>query len=469
MLAQLLNREFLLKSMEKLSQGIKEQAEHYDKGDPAVAKLMEEAGVDVDDLRRAGDEFEEALGREKPRLREKLDDIAFFPRDPVLGLAQSALQQFCEEKKSDSIQNGTRGASAAQNIAVTDEEIDDSLAMFLSGSPPQRGLWGKYELLDIGWANCLAAIGVRAWRGRHPFNNNPAEPFQISNRARVILLSDWASGLPRARKVSGVIREILDEADAASRDKHVLHLGDVYYSGHPSEYEDNFLAYWPVEKKEADNISSWSLNANHDMYSGGWGYFDYLLRDDIRFKGHKDSNGIASSFFSLENDNWLILGLDTGYHEDRIFDPHDLYGGQAEWVKERLSSAPQKKGILLSHHQPFSSYEEGGENLLEKLANPLKAGSVGAWFWGHEHRCVLYEPRENIMYPRCIGHGGAPFHVPGAPPAGVAYEYRQGFYDLLESWNYFGFVVMDFEGEAINVRYVNERGLTHHEEVIHKN
>ena len=61
-----------------------------------------------------------------------------------------------------------------------------------------------------------------------------------------------------------------------------------------------------------------------------------------------------------------------------------------------------------------------------------------------------------------------PFHIPGKPPAGVAYEYNQGFQGLVESWNYFGFVVMDFEGETIKVRYINERGVEHHSEEIHK-
>ena len=27
-------------------------------------------------------------------------------------------------------------------------------------------------------------------------------------------------------------------------------------------------------------MTSWALNGNHDMYSGGWGYFDHLLADE---------------------------------------------------------------------------------------------------------------------------------------------------------------------------------------------
>ena len=81
----------------------------------------------------------------------------------------------------------------------------------------------------------------------------------------------------------------------------------------------------------------------------------------------------------------------------------------------------------------------------------------------------FYEPRHKIEYPRCIGHGGIPFYVSDDPlPAsqGVTYEYRDGFDDLLETWNYFGFVVLDFEDDVINVRYINERNYEHKSEIL---
>ena len=470
MLAQLLKRDFMLKSMKTLSHGMLQQAQRHAQADPDVLQLLNQFELDIRDLQVASEEFDAAIKREIARETAELVNSAFFPRDPVVSLAQSALQEFCEAKKPDRIvKTAARGIAAPQHVAVTDTEMDPFLASFLASDSPERRLLGKYEMLDIGWANCLAAIGVRRWRNRHPFNDKPAQPVSISNRARVVLLSDWGSGLPRAKKVSEAAREALDAPNVADRDKHVIHLGDVYYSGLAREYENNFLASWPVKTKEAQVISSWALNANHDMYSGGWGYFDYLLQEDSRFKRQQDADGQASSFFSLENDHWLILGLDTGYHENIIFDAHDLYGNQSQWVNERLAAAPNKKGILLSHHQPFSFFEEGGEKLLAKLNGPLTNGRVRAWFWGHEHRCALYEPHKDVQYPRCIGHGGIPFYVSRSdPPKGVSYEYRDGFSDLLESWNYLGFVVLDFEDDKIAVSYINERGGKHHEEIITK-
>ena len=467
MISQLLNRDFMLRSTHRLHQAIKAQSKKYDNGDFDVIRQMEEAAVEPDDLQRAAEAFNGVLQKESNAFDQHGE--VFFPRDAVVSIVQSALQQYCDEKRQQNVISQPRRAAATKNIAVTDYQMDPALAEFLSGPPPQRGLWKKYELLDIGWANCLAAIGVRKLFSSHPFNSQPAVPVKIGNRARVILVGDWGSGLDRAQKVASVIRDQIDDPSATTRDKHVIHLGDVYYCGLPREYENNFLKYWPVQSKEASTISSWTLNANHDMYSGGWGYFEYVLRDDPRFKRHRDRDDNASSFFSLENNDWQILGLDTGYHDNLIFDAHDLYGDQPSWVADRIAKNPKKNCILLSHHQPFSAFESGGDKLLKKLEAPLRRGGVRAWFWGHEHRCALYQPREGIEYPRCIGHGGVPFYVSKKKlPLGVSYEYKEGFRNLVEKWNYFGFAVLDFEDQVINVRYINERGNKHHEERIVK-
>lgn len=466
MIKQILEKNFMLKSATTLRLSMNEMIQRA-ANSPEINRLLENEEVSVADLQEAEAELRQAIERESARAPEKEDHVSFFPRDAVISLAQSALQQYCEVKKpSEVIQKSDeiRAASEQGDIPVADRELSFKLQNFLADQT-QRQLLDDYELADIGWANCLLSLGVRNWRGLHPFNPKPATPFKIGDNARVILFSDWGSGLPRAQKVSAEMRKELLDPAAAHRDKHVVHLGDVYYSGWAKEYEENVLPYWPVLAGEEDKFSSWSLNANHDMYSGGKGYFDYLL-GDRRFKRQE-----KSSFFSLENDNWLLLGLDTGYHENRVFDAHDLYGEQDRWAYRQLSAADGKTGILLSHHQPFSAYEKGGEKLLDKLRSPLDEKLVQAWFWGHEHRCTFYEERENITYPRCIGHGGIPFYVDdGDLPTekGVLKEYRDGFDDLLEAWNYFGFVVLDFEGDKIHARYINERGDVHEQETLSK-
>ena len=51
------------------------------------------------------------------------------------------------------------------------------------------------------------------------------------------------------------------------------------------------LDLWPVTADQAGaGVTSWSLNGNHDMYSGGFGYFQTLLADP-RFAAQRSPDG----------------------------------------------------------------------------------------------------------------------------------------------------------------------------------
>ena len=277
-----------------------------------------------------------------------------------------------------------------------------------------------------------------------------------------MLVGDWATGVPRARKVAKLIARELANGTVAGLEQHVVHLGDVYYSGWEHEVRSRFLKYWPVEEVEADRIGSWALNANHDMFSGGHGYFQTLL-GDVRFRRQQ-----GASFFSLHNRHWNILGLDTAW------DDHGLKDPQTDWLRSEVH-AGGRKTLLLSHHQLFSPYEtvpqEPGR-LPEKILPILARTPVTAWFWGHEHRCVCMNQTDSVKFPRCVGHGGVPVYMNHAEsdpyPASVVYEYRKFISKSLgvEKWALFGFVVLDFDGDMVTVRYIDENGNVHRTESI---
>jgi hypothetical protein len=172
-------------------------------------------------------------------------------------------------------------------------------------------------------------------------------------------------------------------------------------------------------------------------------------------------NQAGSSFFSLENDYWQILGLDSAY------EGYDLFGLQANWVKEMRQAAPKKKGILLSHHQLFSVFDKGAPKMQEKLQPVLDSGLITAWLWGHEHRCIVYKPHGNLRFPRCIGHGGVPVWAPDTTlPAGVIWQETDYLDEGLERFARFGFAVLEFENEKIRVTYRGEKGQIRFEETI---
>ena len=295
----------------------------------------------------------------------------------------------------------------------------------------------------------------------------PESPAQVPvlagpgwDRARLILAGDWGSGLPRAQRVATAMRAEMEQGQREGVDTHVIHLGDVYYSGWEYEYENRFLKHWPVRPAEADRIGSWSLNGNHDMYSGGYAYYGTLL-GDARF-----ARQAGSSFFQIENAHWRIFGLDTAWDENGLKDP------QAAWIRHGMAGDPRKT-IFLSHHQLCSAYEDTpavGSVLREKLGNILTGEGIAAAFWGHEHRCVLYDAMAGVRYPRLIGHGGIPTYMThdarASLPASVTFEDRRFIENGFERWAYFGFSVLDFEHSRINVRYVDETGETIRSEIL---
>lgn len=293
-------------------------------------------------------------------------------------------------------------------------------------------------------------------------------------------LVSWSSAIgardSRApRKVAEVMAEEVVKALGEGREAHVVHLGDVYYSGMADEVARHVLApgMWPVSAEQASGgVTSWSLNGNHDMYGGGFGYFQTLLGDE-RFSGQRSPDGKPTSYFRLRSPSWDIVGLDTAWDSDVL--SRGMVGvledPQAEYVA-RVAEESARKPMLLSHHQLVSVYdiEDLGPTLPAKLAPLLGDGRVSAWLWGHEHRCMGFGPAEGVKTSRCIGHGGVPVlmtHTPeeAIPSPGVWQETAFSKYRG-DRWGRMGCAILDFAGPRIEVRYRDEQGTVSRAETI---
>src|SRR5262249_11327203 len=154
------------------------------------------------------------------------------------------------------------------------------------------------------------------------------------------------------------------------------HMGDVYYAGEEHEQRERLLDVFP---KSNQLKRRFALNGNHDMYSGGHGYFEVTLKEF----------GQAASYFCLRNANWQLIALDTAYKD------HDLKEPQLDWLKAQLNNAGGRKNVLLTHHQMFSCFEDVPGELSDKIGPLLDAGKVHAWFWGHEHKNIVYLKHRN--------------------------------------------------------------------------
>jgi hypothetical protein len=217
-----------------------------------------------------------------------------------------------------------------------------------------------------------------------------AEATPVSNNFRIALLGDWGTGLYGAPACASSITADTDGYDL------LLHLGDVYYSGLDVEIQERFLDLWPHN----GSAISRSLNGNHEMYTGGHGYFGLLLPKLQQ----------SSSYFALQNDYWTLIALDSAYNQDPGGQEGNLDQLQIDWLTKVIAAAGDRKITLFSHHQPFSQLDPNqGPKLIAALQPFLEARRISAWYWGHEHRCVLYDPHPAYRFQgRCVGHGGFP-------------------------------------------------------------
>ena len=338
--------------------------------------------------RSFGEAFDHAAGR---RLTERsaFESAEDPVEDTVLRAELSAALAVLQE---ESVRQGpgvmaavpNQLASLLQSRMIEVPPPGDLQA--LSHAPhPKSAFEVKYDEHDIlGWVGSVFTwwkkITPEPWRAAP----EAPDPIGTGSRLRIAMMADWGTGLYGAPVCARSIQQDPGHLDL------MVHLGDIYYSGTVGEVRTRFLNVWPVR---ADAISR-ACNANHEMYTGGEGYFKVLL----------PAFGQAASYFALQNDHWVLVGLDSAYED------HDFAGNQAAWLETIVQRAGDRKVVVFSHHQPYSLFDSQGPKLVSKLARLLSARRLFAWYWGHEHRCVLYDQHPAWgLHGRCIGHGGYPY------------------------------------------------------------
>jgi hypothetical protein len=295
-----------------------------------------------------------------------------------------------------------------------------------------------------------------AFRRRHHFPTYKADGsgslgvFPLpDDPCTVAVAADWGTGTRSAYRVAELIGHRNPEV--------TIHLGDIYYSGTPEEVNDFFLGPWPRGSK-----ATYALNANHEMYSGGTGYFDHVLP---ALKQH-------ASYFALQTLHWRILALDTGYSA-RTFPLLELLNPSIhlpsetlEWLADVVfkDATDRRPVVVLSHHQWFSAFDTEYAQIGRDLAPYLD--KVLLWLWGHEHRFAAYAPASLDGLPRvrarCIGHGGMPTDIQRAPVRTtrplVCVDDRKRTTVQGEPVGFCGFATLRFDGPSLTIAYVDEAG-----------
>jgi len=332
--------------------------------------------ADVVSPRRLGESLIKAMPELQARARLESADAQATRQ--LLNSLKESVAIISAEPESPGVMATFRDPTSSLLQTFLAQQVSDSKV-----NPVRAGgLEAKFDSNDIlGWFGSFFTWWKKI--SPHPWLQGDVKADPFPDIARVALLADWGTGLYGAP----VCAESIAKDTAGFQ--LVMHLGDVYYSGDEQEMQDRFLKLWP----RVDGAINRALNGNHEMYTGGKAYFGTTL----------PSFQQKASYFAFQNKHWLLICLDTAYAE------HDLAGDQANWVTQLIAGAGERKVILFSHHQPYSILDIQGPKLIAKLRPHLEGRRIYAWYWGHEHRCVIYEPHSKWgLLGRCIGHSGFP-------------------------------------------------------------
>lgn len=322
----------------------------------------------------------------------------------------------------------------------------------------------KFSECDaVGWSECLTTyLAYKASLGTLPYRQNQNVVIDLDSSTKLAIIGDWGTG-------DSVAINLLQQVAALKPDV-LIHLGDVYYAGTTSECHANF--YDVCREILGNSFPLYSLCGNHDMYSGGTGY--YWLVDQISQK---------SSYFCLQNDNWQFLAMDTGHNDNDPFtvntnmtslvvDPNTGWA-ESDWLLDKINTAVgQRRTVLLSHHQLFSPFGSVGTknkqpyaynpNLFENFQAVMP--EIDWWFWGHEHTLAVYSEYMNLKRGRCVGASAVPVYADQQQYKSADGLQKYGN-NTLPTWNPNGivsndgsvysncFAIMTLNGNKANVDY----------------
>lgn len=299
--------------------------------------------------------------------------------------------------------------------------------IYLDGGVLSAEKWATY---DQGWfiavLNMIQSIKNNLWYFGEKLPLNPPPVITLNGAVqgtiKIAVIGDCGTG-------DTTLQQLMQQVTGVSPD-YIIHVGDVYYAGtpqanspngnfyfYPGEEVNNMNNCWPA----GYNGRSFTLNSNHEMYSGAIGYFhDALGVNNLNaspiFTAQK-----GSSFFFLKVADWTLACLDTAYQssvtnafmDGSIGLPTDT---QTVYLQQQIKDP--SRTILFTHHTGFAADCSEVYPLWNEIRTALN-GDPYAWYWGHVHNGIVYNRTVQIpvaaptfrtnTYARCLGHAALPY------------------------------------------------------------
>jgi hypothetical protein len=311
--------------------------------------------------------------------------------------------------------------------------------------------WQKYGDADPRWALC-PIVSFFTWKEpRHQFvGSSNIEAFtyaEHSPKFTIAIMADWGAANDAARQVAQQI--------TARNPDYVIHLGDTYYAGTQPECHA-VLDMWPLKDAQGNPVKdkSFALNGNHEMFCGARNYYGTIL----------PAFNQPSSYFKIKTEYWQFMGLDTAYTGGCLSHPEVQV--QWDWLVGNLKVELLLTTVFLTHHQPVSAHAQESSDArplhddVQALISQTQTNLIFGWFFGHEHRAVIYDDKVTGYQARLIGNGAIPHDVQseakpdeGCTPFTCVNTGTYGEGNAISS-----FVLLTVEGPRITVEYIDQNG-----------
>jgi len=382
---------------------------------------------------------------------------------PLLVKAHQQAVQFSQTKVAPQADPTVKHQLLLAQSAITNDQegvLGNLEAGVVVDVGPGGEIWGtgKYQNLDPGWTEAAAVWLENLVLGKHPFGDSTPQTISVPNSVQIAMAGDWGTGDWRTAANPAPSTDV--RKHMAFLQPHLtIHLGDVYYAGTNDQEKHLLVDLWPK-----GSLGALTLNSNHEMYSGAKPYFQVALAANL-FADQQQR-----SFFALENDNWVIVGLDSAYYSNAegLYLDGALYaegGPQPQVDFLRSQAAKGKKVIVLTHHNGLTEDGSKPTALWSQVMSAFPEGGAPAyWYWGHVHAAVVYQPQThgptNVLC-RCCGHGALPWgHALELAnnPNVVWYENRLAKDPDIPQRVLNGFAVLYLDGPNINEVFYDENG-----------
>ncbi len=393
------------------------------------------------------------LGKTRPDLQAQINAAMQSAHAQAVQVAQTGVPALAAEPHSLTLAN-----SALTNDS--DGVINRLEAGFLFGTGPDGVMWGtgKWQQFDPGWIEAFAVYLESFLGAQRPFVTAP-QTVSIPNRVKIAMAGDWGTGEWRTQANPAPSTRVLQQMIALNPDV-TIHLGDVYYAGTADQEQHLLVNLWPPGPS-----GSFALNSNHEMYSGGGPYFGVIGKPPFEKQA-------GCSYFALENDNWVIVGLDSAHfspeeslYVNGLLFPVNIPNDQNSFLLGIGVRAAQdgKKVIVLTHHNCLDDPGANTNALFDQVTNAFPGNTGPAyWYYGHQHIAAVYKATGAAgVRCRCCGHGALPWgqaSVLANSPNVSWYENRNAKDPDLPQRVFNGFAVLTLDGPNIQETFYDENG-----------